>query len=205
RALGWSALKGADIARGSLLRAAAGRAGCEAVLALAEVKTTHSAFEADDEYQDRYWDDDSDDDEDEDSGGSGDYEIQELIDSEVTLTYWTGPDGTRPEKISLFVDSYEVCASTETGDLEPFSSQYEGYMGNWGNTLDRWYHRGAVVAWPWEQAFANRAETSPAWALDELAATASSGDVAGAVAAASTLAPFWSDTIHSQTAQANGR
>ena len=64
-------------------------------------------------------------------------------------------------------------------------------MGNWGNTLDRWYHRAAVIVWPREQAFANRAETSPAWALDQLAAMASAGDVAGTRAAAATLAPFW--------------
>jgi hypothetical protein len=50
-----------------------------------------------------------------------------------------------------------VCASPETGDLTPYSSEYEGYMGNWGNTLDRWYRRAAVVVWPREQAFANRA------------------------------------------------
>ena len=64
-------------------------------------------------------------------------------------------------------------------------------MGNWGNTLDRWYHRAAVVVWPRDQAFANRAETSPAWALDELAAMASAGGVPGAQAAAATLEPFW--------------
>ena len=46
-----------------------------------------------------------------------------------------------------------------------------------------------------EQAFANRAETSPAWALDELAAMASAGDVAGARAAAATLAPFWDSAV----------
>ncbi|OHV31532.1 MULTISPECIES: 2OG-Fe(II) oxygenase [Pseudofrankia] len=198
RALGWSGLKGADAARGSLLRAAADRAGCEAVLALADIKTTHSAYEADDdyEYRGRYWDDDDDD---EDSGSSGDYEIQELIDSEVTLTHWTGPDGTRLEKTSLFVGSDEVCASTGTDDLEPYSSEYEGYMGNWGNTLDRWYHRAAVVVWPREQAFANRAETSPGWALDELAAMAASGDLSGAQAAAATLQPFWDSSLRART------
>ena len=57
------------------------------------------------------------------------------------------------------MDGTEICASTATGDLEPYASEYEGYMGNWGNTLDRWYHRAAVVVWPREQAFANRAET----------------------------------------------
>ena len=65
------------------------------------------------------------------SGNDTQYEIQELIDSEVALTHWTGPDGTRLEETSLPVDGTEVCASTPTGDLEPYSSEYEGYMGNW--------------------------------------------------------------------------
>ena len=103
------------------------------------------------------------------------------------------------------MDGDEVCASTQTGDLEPYSSEYEGYMGNWGNTLDRWYHRAAVVVWPRDQAFANRAETSPAWALDELAAMASAGDVSGAQAAAATLAPFWDGALRTRTPEETGR
>ena len=47
RALSWTAAEGRRRHRVSLLRAAAERAGCEAVLALADVKTTHSAFPAD--------------------------------------------------------------------------------------------------------------------------------------------------------------
>jgi hypothetical protein len=209
RALKWSRLKGADASRVSLLREAAHRADCEAVLALADIKTTHSAFK--DDYDDyryrRRWDDDYDEDEDDDDDGSGNdtrYEIQELIDSEVALTHWTGPDGTRLEETSLRVDGPEVCVSTPTGDLEPYSSEYEGYMGNWGNTLDRWYHRAAVIVWPREQAFANRAETSPAWSLDELAAMASAGDVPGARTAAATLAPFWDGALRARTAEERG-
>jgi hypothetical protein len=186
RALSSTRLKGADASRVSLLRIAAERAGCEAVLALADIKTTHSAFPADEGYgyRRRGWHDDHDEDDDEYSSDASDsereYDIQELIDSGITLTHWTGPDGTRLEETSLSVDGNEVCASTPTGDLTPYSSEYEGYMGNWGNTLDRWFHRAAVIAWPREQAFANRAETSPAWALDELAVMASAGDVPGA-------------------------
>ena len=187
----------------ALLRAAADRAGCESVLALADIKTTHSAFAAGEGYGYQDWYDKYDEDDDEYSGGasgSGDeYDVQELIDSEVTLTHWTGPEGTRLEETSLSVDGDEVCASTPTGDLSPYSSEYEGYMGNWGNTLDRWYHRAAVAVWPRDQAFANRAETSPAWALDELAAMASAGDVPGARAAAATLAPFWDSTVRGRT------
>jgi predicted 2-oxoglutarate/Fe(II)-dependent dioxygenase YbiX len=210
RALKWSRLKGADASRVSMLREAANRADCEAILAVADIKTTHSAFK--DDYDDyryrRRWDDDYDEDEHDDDDGSGNdtqYEIQELIDSEVTLTHWTGPDGTRLEETSLPVDGTEVCASTPTGDLEPYSSEYEGYMGNWGNTLDRWYHRAAVVVWPCEQAFANRAETSPAWALDELAAMASAGDASGAQATAATLAPFWDRALRARTAEERAR
>jgi predicted 2-oxoglutarate/Fe(II)-dependent dioxygenase YbiX len=209
RGLNWRRLKGADASRVALLRAAADRAGCESVLALADIKMTHSAFAADEGYGYRDWYDEYDEDNDEYSGGasgSGDeYDVQELIDSEVTLTHWTGPEGTRLEETSLFVDSDEVCASTPTGDLSPYSSEYEGYMGNWGNTLDRWYHRAAVAVWPRDQAFANRAETSPAWALDELAAMASACDVPGARAAAATLAPFWDSTVRGRTPGDGGR
>jgi hypothetical protein len=206
RALTWTRMKGADGTRVSLLRSAAGRAGCEAVLALADIKTTHSAFE--DGY-DAYglgqrWDENEDDENEDDAdqdGGETQYEIQELIDSEVALTHWTGPDGDCLEETSLLVSGSEVCASTPAGDLTPYESQYEGYMGNWGNTLDRWYRRAAVVVWPREQAFANRAETSPAWALDELAAIASTRGVADAQAAAATLAPFWDSALRARTLQ----
>ena len=207
RGLNWRRLKGADASRVALLRTAAGKAGCEAVLALADIKTTHSAFPADEGYgYRRRWDDaDGEDDYDEDDGNDTQYEIQELIDSEVTLTHWTGPYGTRLEETSLFADGTEVCASTPSGDLTPYAQQYEGYMGNWGNTLDRWYHRAAVAVWPRDQAFANRAETSPSWALDELTAMASSGDVPGAQAATVTLAPFWDSAVRGRTPEESGR
>jgi 2OG-Fe(II) oxygenase superfamily len=209
RGLNGRRLKGADARRMARLRAAADRAGCESVLALADIKTTHSAFAADEGYGYQDWYDEYDEDDDEYSGGAsgsgGEYDVQELIDSEVTLTHWTGPEGTRLEETSLSVDNDEVCASTPTGDLAPYSSEYEGYMGNWGNTLDRWYHRAAVAVWPRDQAFANRAETSPAWALDELAAMASAGDVPGARAAAATLAPFWDSTVRGRTPGGGGR
>ena len=128
----------------------------------------------------------------------GTSQIHELIDSEIALTHWTGPDGARLEETSLSVAAGEVCASTPTDVLKPSDSQYEGYMGNYGNTLDRWYHRAAVVVWPRALAFANRAETSPVWALEQLTAMASDGDVPGARAAAATLAPFWDTTVRSR-------
>jgi 2OG-Fe(II) oxygenase superfamily len=202
RGLSFSRLKGADAQRALALRAAAERAGCEVALALANVKETWSAYEEDEREpwgrrsSYRGWDDGNDDeDEDEfdssDGDGDGDYELEELIESAVTLESWTGSRSGRLERVDLPVGDDAVCASTPSGDLEPYASEYEGYMGNYGNTLDRWYRRGAVVLWPASRAFAVRGQASPSSALQELSARARTGDLAGAREAAATLAPFW--------------
>ncbi|RNI24245.1 hypothetical protein EFY87_04550 [Flexivirga caeni] len=64
-------------------------------------------------------------------------------------------------------------------------------MGNYGNTIDRWYHRSAVVLWPANQAFSNRAEANPAWALDAIQRSIDTGDLAQARADAVSLQRFW--------------
>ena len=197
RALSWGRLKGADADRVSLLRAAANDADCETILALADIRTQHGASAFDQyEYPSRWRQNDYGDDDDADAPDAElrNLTIHGLIDSEVALTHWTGPDGARLEETSLSVAAGEVCASTPTDALKPSDSQYEGNMGNYGNTLDRWYHRAAVVVWPRALAFANRAEPAPVWALEQLTAMASDGDVAGARAAAATLTPFWDMT-----------
>jgi hypothetical protein len=192
RGLSWSRLKGADAGRVALLRAAAERAGCTAVLALAHVKETWNAYPERDGYgHRRNWDWD-DGDEDEYVNDEGPYELDGLIESVITLTRWNGTD------IALTIRDTEVCATTRSADLEPYASEYEGYMGNYGNTLDRWYHRAAVVVWPRGLDFANRAEASPAWALDELAARVRNDDMTEARAATATLAPFWNGASLSQ-------
>jgi hypothetical protein len=168
RGLSWDRLKGADGERAALLQAAAEDAGCEAVLALTEIKETWDA-----ELERR---------------GHG-VDLTYIIDSELTLTWWTGAPGGEP--ISLHVPAEQVCASTASADLKPYDSEYTGYMGNYGNTMDRWYRRAAVVVWPRQHAFAARAEASPLWALTELSAWLGAGDLAGARAAAESVAPFW--------------
>jgi len=85
RALSWGRLKGADADRVSLLRAAANEAGCETILALADIRTQHGASAHDDEYGYRggYWGDDAYDDEDAPDGEPQNLQIHDLIDSEV--------------------------------------------------------------------------------------------------------------------------
>ncbi|HEX6519570.1 MAG TPA: 2OG-Fe(II) oxygenase [Streptosporangiaceae bacterium] len=196
RGLNWNRLKGADAERATPLRAAAGKAGCEAVLALAEVKETWDAWPSDDDPWDDYEDYDEDEDEDDEGYGDafrdpGDYQLNELIDDEITLGWWTGADGTGGESITLHVPDFEVCATTPSANLVPYQSEYEGYMGNYGNTLDRWYRRAAVVVWPRDRAFAARAEAGSQRALQELSDRIEAGDLEAARAAAKSLAPFW--------------
>jgi 2OG-Fe(II) oxygenase superfamily len=190
RGLNWHRLKGADAERAALVRAAAEQAGCETVLALAEVKETWDVLPSEGDQWDDY-----DYYEDEDDRGPGedpnDFQLNELIDDEITLGWWTRPDGTGGEAISLHVPDYEVCATTPSVNLTPCQSEYEGYMGNYGNTLDRWYRRAAVVVWPRDRAFAARAEAGSRWALHELRDRIDAGDLEGARAAAESLAPFW--------------
>jgi hypothetical protein len=204
RGLDRSRLKGADAEHATLLAAAAERAGCDAVLALANVHETWTASESEGRWDRRWgygragraegwddWDETDDDVGEVDGGGAEEYELEELIESEVTLDSWIDPRDGRVKNVGLSVGGEEVCASTASGELEPYSSEYEGYMGNWGNTLDRWYHRGAVVLWPLSRAFVVQAEADPSFALDELAARARAGELAGARGAAGALAPFW--------------
>jgi hypothetical protein len=204
RGLDWSRLKGVDMQQVELLGAAAEGAACEVVLALADVHETWGAYEP--EYQrswyrrSRYggWDDEDDDEDDFDNLGrdqANDYDLEELIESEITLDSWVDALGDRLANVGLAVGDDEVCATTAPGGMDPYQSEYEGYMGNWGNTLDRWYHRGAVVLWPRTRAFAVRAEASPSWALDSLIARARKRDVTGAQQAAATLAPFWDRAV----------
>jgi len=180
RGLDWARLKGADADPAGVLAGAAERAGCEVALCLAEVHETWTTSE-----NDRYgghWDDEPE---------GGDVDLEELIDWSTTLDGWVEPAGARLATIGLRVSDHEICSTTPSGELEPHRSEYEGFMGNWGNTLDRWYRRGAVLVWPASRGFALRAEASPSWALDELAARARDGDVSGARAAAGELAGFW--------------
>lgn len=199
RGLSATHLKGVDTVRAAALRAAAESAGCEIVLALADIRESWSAYEP--ERYDRYhwrpryrrWDDDEDDegDDDREVGQGEEYERQELIESSVSLDHWTDWSGVRSEPIVSSVAEYEVCATTPTDQFEPYASEYEPYMGNYGNTLDRQYRRAALVLWPRERTFAVRAEASPLWALGEVAARLKAGTFDEARHMVRMLEPFW--------------
>jgi hypothetical protein len=197
--LSWSRLKGSDAKRAALLRAAATSADCDIVVALADVHETWSCFEPQREApwysraRHNRWDDVDDDawtGEMDDTDTDG-YQLEELVDWSITVDCCADPSGTPAEPVAAAVDATEVCSTTPSVDLRPYASEYEGYMGNYGNTMDRWYRRGALVLWPRKRAFAVHAEASPEWALGALSTRLRAGDLVGAQEMAATLAPFW--------------
>lgn len=172
RGLAAARLKGRDVEWVSLLRAAADRACCLSALALAEIRQTWNADE-----DGRSWRDRGDDDEWCDDGEpSASHGVGELIGDEISLGWWKRAGVATGEQISLGVDESEVCAVTPTVSLTPYDSEYEGYMGNYGNTIDRWYRRAAIVLWPVERDFVARAEADLANAVHELDARLNDGD-----------------------------
>lgn len=199
RGLDWSRLKGADIGRAALLLAAAEESACEAVLALANIHETRSCEELDWESTRRSWDSDDDDDWFEDEPMSAlpedDDELGELIDSEILLTWWRAPGEKRGTSISSHVGEEETCSTLPTAELVAHASEYEGYTGNAGNTMDRWYKRTAIVLFPRERAFAVRAEAAPAWALETLDERIRAGRTDEAQALAKSMLESWRHSL----------
>ena len=71
-------------------------------------------------------------------------------------------------------------------------------MGNYGNTVDRWYHRAAVVLWPRAHSFALRAQRSADWAVGEVNKHLKAGDLAAAQQMAQSLLPFWAGVARTE-------
>jgi predicted 2-oxoglutarate/Fe(II)-dependent dioxygenase YbiX len=134
------ALKGIDRARANILFAAAREAGCDASLALVTYWESGSAEPTGDygyEYDD----------------GDDDHEMGEVFDSDLTAGHFSDADGNKLAFGRVPLDDDEIVSAAPMKEREPDKEDFEGYTGNAGMTLDRWYHRAAVVLWPAESKF----------------------------------------------------
>lgn len=173
RSLSWDTLKNGDRPRVSALRSVAERLDCECFLALAEVYECwlcDDDSDEDDRCGRRGWRSHEEDEDEDESSEPEDHDITDLQDSSIELNHWLDSAGNHIEGIPGFVRDAELYFTKPSRDMNPFKSEYEGYQGNYGNTLDRWYHRAAFVMWPRANTFALRAQASPQWAVDELSA-----------------------------------
>ncbi len=135
RGLHWSLLKGADRPRVAALRAAAEALGLTVHLALADVHEQWTATV--DGGRSRRgrgdWDDRSDP------------EPDELIERGIVLNHWIDADDRKLRRDELPVAEADTASFSDTDESFLVNQEYEGYMGNYGETLDYWYRRAALV------------------------------------------------------------
>ncbi len=192
RSLAWTRLKNGDRVRADALRQVAERLDCEIYLALADVHENWTCEENEWDYHGsrggRYHRVEIDDD---DSDNAVQPALGDLCDTSVELRHWVGHDGHKTSSVPVTPTQREICFTKASVDLNPFKSEHEGYMGNYGNTVDRWYHRAALVMWPRDRNFVIRAKVSPSWAANELAARIKARTLCEARDGARSLLPFW--------------
>ena len=150
--LAWDALKGADRAKARVLLDAAHREDCRAYLALLTLWESGAGEYAGGGYGHGYgrrrrWYDDDDEEDD-----AGEYEMVEVYDSSLTAEHLVDGAGNGLPIATLHVDPDEVLDPDQLTDVDP-EEQFEGYTGNEGMTLERWYRHAAIVLWPERRHF----------------------------------------------------
>lgn len=171
--LQWNRLKNEDQTRVDALRQAAGHLYLEARLALIDVQET---WDCEDDYDDwrsyrrrNYWHhDEEEEDEADDNARTDGHVLRDLIDNSLHLKHCIDEQNQTMDAAGLYLNSEEICWTKATDQFDPFQSEYEGYMGNYGNTLDRWYHRAAIILWRREDHFAVLCEMNANTAIKEL-------------------------------------
>jgi len=148
--LAYGTLKGHDRARADVLFAAARQTGCDASLCLVTHWVSGSA--EDDYASGRYgrrrgYDDDYADDED------GEHVMGEVFDHSLTARRFSDAEGHSLHYGRIPLEETEIVSRTPLSEGKPDKEEYEGYTGNEGMTLERWYHRAAVMVWPGESRF----------------------------------------------------
>lgn len=147
KSLGWSQLKNGDQARVDCLIKAAENLDLVPHLTLINIQELWNCTPNYDNYSYRsyrYRPNDS-----EDEG----YTLEYIIDEYFNATYWLNKEGEKQSFCDYSLPELGLFWTKKTDDFDPYESEYEGFMGNYGNTLDRWYHRAAVTFWRKDEHF----------------------------------------------------
>ncbi|MEX1224049.1 MAG: 2OG-Fe(II) oxygenase [Pirellulales bacterium] len=102
------------------------------------------------------------------SGDYNDLELGEVYEDEIIIDGWRNAGGKQMRLASLGCDSSQIISATPVEQWVPTQQDYEGYTGNAGNTLDRWYHKAAIVIWPRTAQFEIVAQMSLEFAIEQL-------------------------------------
>ena len=76
------------------------------------------------------------------------FEAEELIEEKIEASDWVCPDGEQESFGLLPFDKEEILPEDAVDDVEPDEEDFNETTGNEGATVERWYHKAALVVWP---------------------------------------------------------
>jgi len=156
RGLELDLLKGNDRSTAELVIAAAEQANCHTYMCQVE---RHIAQYADDGNYEHSW---------RRTSKPRHMELGEIYNDDLLGSEWVNADGKRQTFPGFRLNVSSIIASTPLDQWKPTREEYEGYTGNAGNTLDRWYHRSALCVWHRDHHFEVLARAGIPYALGML-------------------------------------
>jgi hypothetical protein len=144
-------LKGIDRARADVLFEAAEKSDCVAHLALMTLWQTGSSEGGYDQYSyghRRGYHHSDDEDDAEYDNTTNQYAMGEIFDDSLSADHWSDRMGNKVCLRDIVFSADEIVADQAMDETEPNCEDFEGFTGNAGMTLQRWYHRAAVIIWP---------------------------------------------------------
>lgn len=94
--------------------------------------------------------------------------INDLIDDTVALYHWIDSSDRGLEYDHYRIDEEDVFQLKSTESFEPKDQEYEGYLGNYGCTMDYWYNRAAFIMWKEEDQLRFEYKLMPKISLNNL-------------------------------------
>ncbi|OWK38182.1 2OG-Fe(II) oxygenase [Fimbriiglobus ruber] len=94
--------------------------------------------------------------------------VGEIYEDTLQGEEWVDAEGQKQAFPTINFDTRAIVASTPLDQWKPTREAYEGFTGNAGNTLDRWYHRSAVCVWHRDHHFDVIARGGHTFAVDLL-------------------------------------
>ena len=129
-------LKGTDRAQALALFKAAEQSGFEAHLAILTHREVGDALVDDyDNYRDT----------------PRHVEMGEIYDRELSADTWVDAAGTTVAFGTMAVPEHAIVGGMDEMKQAVSEQEFEGYTGNAGMELTRWYHRAAIILWPEER------------------------------------------------------